>query len=301
MRLLDFDGGAPEVIVLSRNPDEFCRENQEFSELPWLSFAQGDILNPDSLPWKRKFEFILHAAADSTLGPKLSPIVRYDQIVSGTRNLLDFAVKQGVLRFLLVSSGGVYGPQPLDLPRLPEGYLGSPDPLNSNSAYSVAKRCAEHLCALYWKDFGLDFVVARCFAFIGRDLPLDAHFAIGNFIRDALWAPRIEVQGDGSQIRSYMDQQDLAVWLNQLLLHGNTGCAYNVGSDLEISIGGLAHLVRDILAPEKSVIFQCDALGGDRNRYVPDISSARSELGLGLTISLPRAITDVGNYHKTCL
>ena len=66
------------------------------------------------------------------------------------------------------------------------------------------------------------------------------------------WA-QITVSGDGTPVRSYMDQRDLARWLEVLLLQGCAGQAYNVGSDVAISIAELAHRVRDLLAPGKPV------------------------------------------------
>lgn len=287
---------AARFTLLSRDPGRFRAEYGDLLAGLDLRLVAGDIQRPETLP-SGDYTHVLHAATDSTFGPRLAPLQRYDQIVHGTRNILDFAVAQRVKRFLLTSSGGVYGAQPNGIPQLPEDYIGMPDPLNPHNAYSVAKRCAEHLCALYRENHGLEIVIARCFAFVGQDLPLDAHFAIGNFIRDALCAPEITVAGDGTPIRSYMDQRDLSVWLFALLQAGKGGQAYNVGSDEAISIRELAHLVRDLLGPEKSVrIVGAPTTSSSRNLYVPSISKARIELGLELNFSLANSIRDVASY-----
>lgn len=287
------DQGRPRhaVTVLSRSPGAFLECHPEFAGHGWLSFHQGDILDPQSLPVGGGFTHLLHAATDSTLGPQLMPLQRYKQIVDGARHILDYAVANGIKRFLLTSSGGVYGPQPQGMAQIPESYNGMPDPLNAQHAYSVAKRCAEHLCALYQNRYGMETVIARCFAFVGRDLPLDVHFAIGNFIRDALTGTEIVVAGDGTPVRSYMDQRDLARWLVKLLERGRAGQAYNVGSDVAVTIRHLAHHVRDLLAPEKPVrIAGAPTAQNFRNRYVPSIAKARTELGLDLAHTLDDAI-----------
>jgi dTDP-glucose 4,6-dehydratase len=145
------------------------------------------------------------------------------------------------------------------------------------------------------EQHGLETVAARCFAFVGPDLPLNVHFAIGNFIRDALTADAITVSGDGTPLRTYLDQSDLAHWLFTLLQHGHPGHAYNVGSDEVISIADLAFLVRDILAPHKPVhiLGQPDP-DAARNRYVPDIRKAQQQLGLSATVPLAEAILRTG-------
>ena len=285
----------PRVLLLSREPERFVAAHPELAQRPWVQCWRGDILAPDSLPPEGEFTHVLHAAADSTLGPGLPALLRHDQIVQGTRNLLDWALERSVPRFLLTSSGGAYGPQPENMPFLDEDYTGMPDPMRAANVYGVAKRAAEHLCALYQDRWGLEVVVARCFAFVGEDLPLDVHFAIGNFVRDALVGDSIEVAGDGSAIRSYLDQRDLAHWLITLMTQGRAGRAYNVGSDQALSIGELAHRVRDLLAPGKAVHIQGRApAAGAKSRYVPSIRRAADELGLGVTIDLDQALRDMG-------
>lgn len=292
----DLGLAMPTVNVLSRSPELFKKSYPEFNYRKWLIFHQGDILLPSTLP-KGDYTHILHAATDSTFGPKLSALERYTQIVDGTQNMLAFAAANKVPRFLLTSSGGVYGAQQQNIEHMPETYFGMADPLNPQNTYSVAKRVAEHLCALYQERHGIETVIARCFAFVGRDLPLDAHFAIGNFIRDALSNQEIVVSSNGSPVRSYMDQRDLADWLIKLLSHGMAGQAYNVGSDEAITIRDLAYLVRDTLAPKMPVKIQVDSnLYNFRNRYVPLIDKAKKELGLALNFSLTQSLEDVAKF-----
>jgi UDP-glucuronate decarboxylase len=292
---------VPTVCVMSRSPEQFLRSNPDFGSHQWLSFRAGNVLNPSSLP-VGPFTHVMHAAADSTLGPQLSPLERYNQIVDGTRNMLEYAVSNRVERFLFTSSGGVYGAQPVDMERVPETYLGMPDPLHSHNAYSVAKRSAEHLCTLFHDHYGLQTIIARCFAFVGQDLPLNVHFAIGNFIRDALTQPEITIGGDGTPIRSYMDQRDLAIWLNKLLVFGHAGQAYNVGSDQAITIKDLANLVRDTLVPNKRInILGQKSPQNFRNRYVPSIQKASAELGLSLSYSLEESVLETARFAKVFL
>ena len=279
------------VTVLSRDPAGFAARRPELaSTVNWL---MGDVLRIGVSDNLGQFTHVLHAATDSTSAAHLSYLERYDQIVAGTRQMLDFAVQCGARRFLITSSGGVYGRPPSALTAIPEDYFGMPDPLHVRNVYSVAKRAAEHLCALYAAEYGLEIVIARCFSFVGEDLPLNVHFAIGNFIRDALWADEIVVNGDGTPIRSYLDQRDLAHWLMTLLRDGKAGEAYNVGSDRKISIADLAHLVRDLVSPDKPVrILAKPVDNAERSRYVPDISKIHSHLGLRPTYTLEQSILD---------
>lgn len=292
--------GVPHVTVLTRNPDAFLASQPQYRGQPWLEFVAGDICNATSLPADRRYSHVLHAATDSTMGPRIKPLDRFDQIVAGTRNILDYARVSGAQRFLFTSSGGVYGPQPQHMSALTEDYNGIPDPLDAKSAYSIGKRAAEHICALYAETYNLEIVIARCFAFIGEDLPLDAHFAIGNFIHDALWEDEITVRGDGTPLRSYMAQEDLARWLEILLQRGANHRAYNVGSNEPISLLNLATLVRDVVAPCKPVhvLAECDPNNSVRNCYIPDISRARHELGLSVSVSLADAIKRTAEVAK---
>ena len=150
---------------------------------------------------------------------------------------------------------------------------------------------SEHLCVAYTHGTALEAVIARPFAFIGPHLPLDGHFAIGNFIGAALAGRPIRISGDGTPLRSWLYMADLSIWMWTLLLRGERNRAYNVGSETAFSIADAARLTAETLRPGSPV--EIVGVPEDRapmNSYVPSTDRARSELGLRQTIDLPEAL-----------
>jgi len=197
-----------------------------------------------------------------------------------------------VRRFLLVSSGAVYGRQPADLDRIPEEFMGGPDLWNPRSGYAEGKRAAELLCAIENAVGKLSARAARCFAFVGPHLRLDAHFAIGNFIGDALAGRPIHIRGDGTPVRSYLYMADLAVWLWTIALSPTASGAYNVGSEHPVSILETAQAVAAACAPSCSIQVSARAQPGVLpHRYVPRTTRAAQELSLRERVTLNDAIS----------
>ncbi len=287
------------VTVMSRSPDSFKSKYPEFYGYSWLNFCKGDVMNLSSFPKNTQFTHLMHAATDSASRDKYTNLERHDQIVFGTRNALEYSAKNNISRFLFISSGAVYGKN-TQHDMLDENLLIGVNSLQSKSAYSVAKYEAEHLCALYGEMYNIEYIVARCFTFIGPDLAHAPNFAIVNFISDALWNKEIVVKGDGLACRTYLHQDDLAYWLKVILTNGLSGQAYNVGSDEVVSISELAYLVRDLVSPEKLV----RTLGKQKersikiDRYIPNITKVKLELGLNVEIKLEESIRKTATIMK---
>jgi dTDP-glucose 4,6-dehydratase len=284
---LDLNASA---LVLTRDVEHFRKKAPHLTDNPSIEFHIGDVRLFD-FP-AGEFSHIIHAAtAASAKLNKEDPLLMLDTIIDGTRRTLNFAVQCGAKKLLLTSSGAVYGKQPPEMIHIPETYTGGPDPMNSYFAYAEGKRVSELLCAIYFKKFGIESKIARCFAQVGPYLPLNIHYAMGNFIRDAINGGPIVVQGDGTPNRSYLYASDLIIWLWTILFRGRPCRPYNLGSEQSMSILETARAVGAVADGTITIsVAKKPDPEQDVQRYVPDTTLARSELGLKQTVSIDEAI-----------
>jgi nucleoside-diphosphate-sugar epimerase len=277
------------AVALSRNPGSLAQKAPHLASNPAITLHAADVRH-GNFP-EGGFSHVIHAATDASAElNREMPLVMFDTIVEGTRRTLQFAIASSVSRFLFVSSGAIYGAQPPELTHIGESFSGGPDPLDRASAYAEAKRAAEMLCVLAASP-RLNTTIARCFAFVGPYMQLNTHFAIGNFVSDALHGSPIQVKSDGSTIRSYLYASDLTVWLWTTLFKGQPGRAYNIGSEDALSIAALAHEVAAAVPQTPSVrIASAAQPGATIHRYVPSTARARQELELSAEVPLREAI-----------
>lgn len=282
------------ATVLTRNPEALRSWLTPLETKQAITVLQGDVLDFE-FP-KREYTHIIHMATTSaheTFAGEDS-LSKYHMLTRGTERVMQFAAQSCAKKVLFTSSGVAYGAYPESLQRVPETYAGAPATTDAESGLGQGKRSAEFICSYYANRFSLSLSIARCFSFVGPGIPLNIHYAIGNFIRDALAGNNIVVKGNGLPMRSFLYLGDLVHWLLAILVDGKHNTVYNVGSDQAVSISELAHLVRDLLAPHASVIVQGNAgysVGNfNRNWYVPDITRAKSELDVEVWTTLEKAI-----------
>jgi nucleoside-diphosphate-sugar epimerase len=280
------------AVVLTRDPKRLLGKAPHLARHPAIQLHPGDVR--DFCFPAGGFTHVIHAATEASAElNSTAPSTMLDTNVRGTSRCLEFAAAGGAKKFLLTSSGSVYGTQPSELTHLPETFGGGPDPLSCDSAYAEGKRMAELQCALAARGGGFEIKIARGFAFVGPYMRFDAHFAIGNFIRDQAKGQAILVKGDGTAVRSYLYASDLMVWLWTILFRGRNGRAYNVGSERAVNIAELAAAVAQTAQPRVPVEIRGRPSGLPPQRYVPSTERARHELGLKERVSLEQAI------HKT--
>ena len=288
-------GLRAELVGLTRDPEAFYSKVPHLAGEPSITLHRGDV---------RDFEFpegtfthFIHAGTTSSM--PVPPAEMLDTIIKGTQQTLNFAVSAGAKHFLFVSSGAVYGEQPIEMTHIPETFHGNLDPADPNYAYAEGKRLGEELCATFHRNHSLETTIARCFAFVGPHLPLDAHFAIGNFIRDALRGESILVK-NGSPYRSYLYAADLAIWLWTILFRGGACHPYNVGSDQEITIDNLAKEVRACISGFDTPRLKSNlsTVQGSylNSRYIPCVLRANKELSLRNLTPLSKAIEKTAHW-----
>jgi len=287
------------IYVVTRNIRLFLESDNNHTFKSRIRFIEGDVRS-FSLE-KIKIDYLIHmatTAAAETFGGQ-DQLDKLDLLYAGTRHALQEAVNAGVSKVLFTSSGVAYGPSSGEF--FAESHLTAPQTNLVSSALGEGKRVAEYLIAYYSDRYDYQYSIARCFSFFGPYLPLDIHYAIGNFVNDALTKSEIIVKGGGNELRSYLYIADAWSWLLKLMLNVDNQI-YNVGSSKAISIGDLAKLIRDIICPSKSVRIlglEHDIGNFNRNVYVPNNQKICEKFDLDewtpLDIGIRKWIRDVVN------
>jgi nucleoside-diphosphate-sugar epimerase len=203
----DMFGLDIQLFLLSRNPNLFHIKNE-----PNLHFIEHDLLYPlkKDLP---SFDFVFSSLTPSQPDTGGLDIPYVQKITSsGNKNLIEFVVnKSKPVKFFNTSSGAVE-----------QRNIGNDfDPKVLKDVYAASKIELESYLKKFHGSQGLQITNGRLFTFFGPGIPLDAHFAIGNFLRNARDKKAVEISGNPNTIRSYlyptdMVSQILKSWIGEI-------------------------------------------------------------------------------------
>ena len=269
------------ITVLSLNKNNFLFNYPKYN-LEFINFISGDIRNFDCK--RQDFDYIIHAATPASAKlEEENPKEMYSVILEGTKNIIDIAKDMNVKKLLFTSSGAVYGEQYQSIKSFKEDYQGIPI-----TYYGKAKKISENI----FLNSNINVSIARCFAVTGPHLNLNIHFAIGNFIKDAIENRDIIINGDGRPLRSYLYTADLVIWLLAILLKSENKSIYNVGGRNGISIYDLAKKVSKQVNnyTGKVDILTKSNYNYPTPKYIPNNKKIIKELGVKENYTLDEAI-----------
>jgi dTDP-glucose 4,6-dehydratase len=258
---------------------------KDVADDPRYAFVKGDICDADlvrATMRQHAIDTVVNFAAETHVDRSLTDAGSFVETdVRGTWVLLEAAKELGVQRYHQVSTDEVYG-------QVLEGASVETDPLEARSPYSASKAGGDLMVLAYHASFGLPVTITRGSNNIGpyqypeKVVPL--------FVTNAIDDKPLPIYGDGMQMRDYQYVVDHCEGIDTVLIKGEIGEIYNLGTGASTRNIDMARAILRLLdKPESLLQWVTDRPGHDR-RYALDVSKVealgwRSRHGFGEAIA----------------
>lgn len=283
------------ITMTTRNKERALAENTMLDrkniQLMEIDFRRRYVIEGN-------FDYIMHmanASAQETYeGMKQG--TKYDILANSTQCVNDLLYKGETKRVIFTSSGVAYGINNT----YKESDIVKVNHLSPESTLTFGKLNAEYNLNRVCEETNVELVIARCFSVVSEYIPMELHYAIGNFIKNAIEEEDILIKSDGKDIRSFQYLDETVEWLTKLLIMKDPPRIINVGSKDEITIRDLARLVKRTMKSNSNIKILNQEPPKDnerRNYYVPNLDKADS-LGLSNETSLEEALTRIYKFLK---
>jgi UDP-glucose 4-epimerase len=302
--LLDAGHAVTAVDNLSTGSTANLAQLLNHPRFQFVRASIGDAIVLDRLA--SQASAIVHLAA--AVGVQLiveRPVHTIETNVMGTEAVLRAALRYGC-RTLIASTSEVYGKGT----RLPFGeeddvMLGATS--HSRWAYAASKMVDEFLALAYGREYGLPITIFRLFNTVGPRQTGRYGMVVPRLVRQALRGEPLTVYGDGTQSRCFCDVRDVVRAIVGLAEHPEAvGRVFNVGSQEEISILGLAQRIKALTSSSAPIVLvpyaEAYAPGfEDMRRRVPDTARIAALLGWRPERSLDEILRAVIAYEREAL
>jgi len=209
--------------------------------------------------------------------------------VLGTQVLLEAARRQGIARYVQISTDEVYGSLGS------EGKFTEESPLRPNSPYAASKTAGDLLVRAWFKTYGVPAIVTRCsnnygpYQFPEKLIPF--------FITLLRENKPVPVYGDGMNVRDWIHVDDHSRAIDAVLLRGRPGEIYNIGGGNERTNIEITKMLFSFLGkPESLMKFVPDRPGHDR-RYAIDDMKVRREMGIAPQVPFEEGLRETVRWY----
>jgi UDP-glucose 4-epimerase len=277
---------------------------RHLKDMPGFQYQIDSVMNKPLLAeLVDESDMVIHLAA--AVGVRLiveSPVRTIDTNIRGTELVLEAAQKKKKTVFI-ASTSEVYG-KSTSIPFCEDGDLVMGPTAKGRWSYAASKALDEFLGLAYWKEKKLPVVIGRFFNTIGPRQTGRYGMVVPNFVRQGLDGKPISVFGTGKQTRCFCYVGDVIAALLKLVESPRAiGQVFNIGSSEEISIEGLARMIKRKLKSESEIRYvpydQAYEEGfEDMLRRVPSITKIQKYVGWSPSTSLDVTLDLVSKYFR---
>jgi len=297
-------GRGEEVMVIDDLSTGSIENIGHLKDQPGFSYVIETIQNRTLMAeLVDQADVVYHLAA--AVGVRLiieSPVRTIETNIKGTEMVLELAAKKSK-KVLIASTSEVYG-KSNSLPFNEGGDLILGATSKSRWSYACSKAIDEFLALAYYRERRVPVVIVRLFNTVGPRQTGRYGMVVPNFVKQALAGQPITVFGDGKQSRCFTWVGDCVRALVDLANHpGAVGEVFNIGSEHEITILDLAHLIKAIARSDSPIEFipydQAYEEGfEDMRRRIPDLSKIRRLVGYEPAVDLPKLLAEIVEYYR---
>ncbi|MCD6320353.1 MAG: GDP-mannose 4,6-dehydratase [Candidatus Desulfofervidaceae bacterium] len=275
------------VIGVDCFTDYYAREYKErniikLREKKGFQLIEADLLNLNLAALLKQIDWVFHLAAQAGVRASWGTsfeIYTHNNILA-TQKLLEASKEADLKGFIYASSSSVYG----DTKQFPTPERSYLQPL---SPYGVTKLAGEHLCYLYYKNFGVPTVALRYFTVYGpRQRP---DMAFHRFLKAALMGGEIEIYGDGQQSRDFTYISDIVTAHLLAMEQFYPGEVFNIGGGSQTVLKTALDLLPQITGKEVKITYK-PVQKGDVRHTAADITKAQRMLGYQPRVKLPEGL-----------
>jgi len=278
------------LITGSEKNIQQLKGNQNFE------FLNADVTKPVEVD--SRIDYIFHLASPaSPIDYQNFPEETLLANSLGTMNVLGLA-RQKECKLLMASTSEVYG-DPREHPQK-ESYFGNVNSFGPRSCYDESKRFAETAVYVYLHKYNIDARIIRIFNTYGPRMKKDDGRVISNFIIAALANTDINIDGDGSQTRSFCYVSDMVDGTQKAMFEKKTrGEIFNLGNPDEYSISQLAEKIKTHTSSHSKINYSGTFRKDDPMRRKPDIAKASNLLGWQPKVSLDEGLEKTIEFYKS--
>lgn len=289
-------GNKPEQIVILDNLERGTLSNIEGALAdPRVKFVRGDIADVQTVRNATQgMDAVIHMAALRITACAADPRKAMQVMCNGSFNVVEAAQEANVGKIVAASTASIYG--------LADTFPTREDhhPYNNNTWYGASKVMLEGLLHSYRTMSGLPYVALRYFNVYGPRMDLHGKYT-EVLVR---WMERIAegkpplIFGDGKQTMDFVCVPDIAR-ANVLAAEADvTDRVYNIASNSETSLKGLAEALLRTMGSELDVEHGPERAVNGVTRRLADISAAERDLGWKPEIGLEDGLAELVEWWQ---